>query len=266
MTAAIGFPVIILLLIPLRILLIPRLPFTVEELAILDGPTASPFVSPFYPFAPKTAGGWPIFISCLFLNLKVLKPDHPCHLYMCTASQPDGPPYFVPRHLSSIFIHFIVHFDIHFASILSARSRSAKRSAFSILFYLCEDVSLNHRLDPEGLPRPNFYILISDEPRSAVFNTHRLIIVSERSPAAVCLHLFFFGSFAASCHHVAPHAPFLHCLLLGLQWVTEWIMFRLEDHHDVSLGAIINEMRLSAAAKYCAHGTCNFDAASYCPT
>ncbi|KXN88128.1 hypothetical protein AN958_07587 [Leucoagaricus sp. SymC.cos] len=43
--AAIGFPVIIMLLIPLRILLIPRLPFTSEELAILDGPTASPFVS-----------------------------------------------------------------------------------------------------------------------------------------------------------------------------------------------------------------------------
>ncbi|KAF9454840.1 hypothetical protein P691DRAFT_783924 [Macrolepiota fuliginosa MF-IS2] len=41
--AAIGFPVIIMLLIPLRIFLIPRLPFTSEELAILDGPTASPF-------------------------------------------------------------------------------------------------------------------------------------------------------------------------------------------------------------------------------
>ena len=45
LTAAIGFPVIIMLLIPLRIFLIPRLPFTNEELAILDGPTASPFVS-----------------------------------------------------------------------------------------------------------------------------------------------------------------------------------------------------------------------------
>ncbi|KAH9829699.1 anion exchanging protein [Rhodofomes roseus] len=41
--AAIGFPVIILLLIPLRTLVVPRLPFTEEELAILDGPTASPF-------------------------------------------------------------------------------------------------------------------------------------------------------------------------------------------------------------------------------
>ncbi|KAF6757556.1 anion exchanging protein [Ephemerocybe angulata] len=41
--AAIGFPVIIMLLIPLRIWLIPKLPFTSEELAILDGPTASPF-------------------------------------------------------------------------------------------------------------------------------------------------------------------------------------------------------------------------------
>ncbi|KII86632.1 hypothetical protein PLICRDRAFT_43269 [Plicaturopsis crispa FD-325 SS-3] len=41
--AAIGFPVIILLLIPLRIIIVPRLPFTSEELAILDGPTASPF-------------------------------------------------------------------------------------------------------------------------------------------------------------------------------------------------------------------------------
>ncbi|KAG6865506.1 hypothetical protein C0991_001936 [Blastosporella zonata] len=41
--AAIGFPVIIMLLIPIRVLLIPRLPFTPEELAILDQPTASPF-------------------------------------------------------------------------------------------------------------------------------------------------------------------------------------------------------------------------------
>ncbi|KAG2123398.1 HCO3 transporter family-domain-containing protein [Suillus cothurnatus] len=41
--AAIGFPVIILLLVPLRTYVIPRLPFTQEELSILDGPTASPF-------------------------------------------------------------------------------------------------------------------------------------------------------------------------------------------------------------------------------
>jgi len=43
--AAIGFPIIISLLIPLRTVVIPRLPFTEEELATLDGPTASPFVS-----------------------------------------------------------------------------------------------------------------------------------------------------------------------------------------------------------------------------
>ncbi|KAF9236767.1 HCO3 transporter family-domain-containing protein [Melanogaster broomeanus] len=41
--AAIGFPVVTLLLVPTRILIIPRLPFTPEELSILDGPTASPF-------------------------------------------------------------------------------------------------------------------------------------------------------------------------------------------------------------------------------
>ncbi|KAG1834170.1 HCO3 transporter family-domain-containing protein [Suillus variegatus] len=41
--AALGFPVIILLLVPLRAYIIPRLPFTQEELSILDGPTASPF-------------------------------------------------------------------------------------------------------------------------------------------------------------------------------------------------------------------------------
>ncbi|KAJ7043835.1 HCO3 transporter family-domain-containing protein [Mycena alexandri] len=41
--AAIGFPVIIMLLIPLRVLVVPRLPFTPEELAILDGPAASSF-------------------------------------------------------------------------------------------------------------------------------------------------------------------------------------------------------------------------------
>ncbi|KAG1898217.1 HCO3 transporter family-domain-containing protein [Suillus fuscotomentosus] len=41
--AALGFPVMILLLVPLRAYIIPRLPFTQEELSILDGPTASPF-------------------------------------------------------------------------------------------------------------------------------------------------------------------------------------------------------------------------------
>ena len=44
-TAAIGFPVVILLLVPLRSVIVPKLPFTAQELAILDGPTASPFVS-----------------------------------------------------------------------------------------------------------------------------------------------------------------------------------------------------------------------------
>lgn len=33
-----------MLLIPLRTIVVPRMPFTFEELAILDGPTASPFV------------------------------------------------------------------------------------------------------------------------------------------------------------------------------------------------------------------------------
>ncbi|KAJ7695721.1 HCO3 transporter family-domain-containing protein [Mycena rosella] len=42
-TAAIGFPVIIMLLIPLRVFVVPRLSFTPEELAILDGPAASDF-------------------------------------------------------------------------------------------------------------------------------------------------------------------------------------------------------------------------------
>ncbi|KDN45820.1 hypothetical protein RSAG8_04653, partial [Rhizoctonia solani AG-8 WAC10335] len=41
--AAIGFPIVIMLLVPVRTLIIPRLPFTAEELSILDGPTASPF-------------------------------------------------------------------------------------------------------------------------------------------------------------------------------------------------------------------------------
>ena len=44
-TAAIGFPVVILLLVPLRSVIVPKLPFTEQELAILDGPTASSFVS-----------------------------------------------------------------------------------------------------------------------------------------------------------------------------------------------------------------------------
>lgn len=43
--AAIGFPIIIMLLVPLRVFLVPRLGFSKEELDILDGPVASPFVS-----------------------------------------------------------------------------------------------------------------------------------------------------------------------------------------------------------------------------
>ena len=42
--AAIGFPVIIMALVPIRIWLVPRLPFTKKELDILDGPVASEFV------------------------------------------------------------------------------------------------------------------------------------------------------------------------------------------------------------------------------
>jgi len=53
--AAIAFPVVILLLIPVRTLLIPRLSFTSEELSILDGPTASPFVSFVSDIAEATA-------------------------------------------------------------------------------------------------------------------------------------------------------------------------------------------------------------------
>jgi len=41
--AAIGFPILIFLLVPLRTLVVPRLPFMQEELAVLDGPTASSF-------------------------------------------------------------------------------------------------------------------------------------------------------------------------------------------------------------------------------
>ncbi|CAK5284334.1 unnamed protein product [Mycena citricolor] len=55
--AAIGFPVVIMLLIPLRVWIVPRLPFTAEELAILDGPTASPFVSSFPGLLSVAHGG-----------------------------------------------------------------------------------------------------------------------------------------------------------------------------------------------------------------
>jgi hypothetical protein len=34
-----------MLLVPLRVFVVPRLGFTAEELAVLDGPAASPFVS-----------------------------------------------------------------------------------------------------------------------------------------------------------------------------------------------------------------------------
>jgi hypothetical protein len=40
--AAIGFPIIILLLVPVRTFLLPKY-FTAEELSVLDAPTASPF-------------------------------------------------------------------------------------------------------------------------------------------------------------------------------------------------------------------------------
>jgi len=41
--AAIGFPIIILLLVPIRVFLVPHMGFTKEELDILDGPVASAF-------------------------------------------------------------------------------------------------------------------------------------------------------------------------------------------------------------------------------
>lgn len=50
-SAAIVFPVVILLLLPVRTHLVPRLPFTRDELAILDRPTASPFVSGAFPLS-----------------------------------------------------------------------------------------------------------------------------------------------------------------------------------------------------------------------
>jgi len=53
--AAIGFPVIILLLVPLRIYGIQWLPFTQEELSILDGPTASPFTMESVGGSPRTS-------------------------------------------------------------------------------------------------------------------------------------------------------------------------------------------------------------------
>ena len=43
--AAIGFPIIITMLVPIRVFVVPRLGFSDEELDILDGPVASPFVS-----------------------------------------------------------------------------------------------------------------------------------------------------------------------------------------------------------------------------
>lgn len=46
--AAIGFPVIIMLLVPFRTFIVPKLPFTDEELQLLDSPTASAFVSIFF--------------------------------------------------------------------------------------------------------------------------------------------------------------------------------------------------------------------------
>ena len=62
-TAAISFPVIIMLLLPLRMLLVPRMSFTREELAILDGPAASPFVSYTRPHVNFVIGG-----GCLAIN------------------------------------------------------------------------------------------------------------------------------------------------------------------------------------------------------
>jgi hypothetical protein len=41
--AAIGFPVIIMLLVPVRYFIVPHLGFSAEELDILDGAVASPF-------------------------------------------------------------------------------------------------------------------------------------------------------------------------------------------------------------------------------
>lgn len=52
-----------MLLLPLRMLLVPRMSFTREELAILDGPAASPFVSYTRPHVNFVIGG-----RCLVIN------------------------------------------------------------------------------------------------------------------------------------------------------------------------------------------------------
>ena len=59
-----------MLLLPIRTLLIPRMSFTNEELAILDGPTASDFVSNlvFTPHLPSCVLLLTILISVLFLS------------------------------------------------------------------------------------------------------------------------------------------------------------------------------------------------------
>lgn len=86
-SAAIGFPIIIMGLIPLRILLIPRLPFTTDELAILDGPTASPFVR-----SRCTLDHFPLTIFCadhgkcrwffVIANLRTQSASYQCCIHM----------------------------------------------------------------------------------------------------------------------------------------------------------------------------------------
>lgn len=78
--AAIGFPVIILLLVPLRTVVISRLPFTPEELSILDQATASAFVSlPTYRLihfeyqSCELGRRWNLLEACIMDDIECLK-------------------------------------------------------------------------------------------------------------------------------------------------------------------------------------------------
>jgi hypothetical protein len=86
--AAIGFPVIFVLLVPLRTYVIPRLSFTQEELFILDGPTgaASSFVSISLLYSPQAhaldaENGMNLFMSGLFFQSGYLALFRVCKSY-----------------------------------------------------------------------------------------------------------------------------------------------------------------------------------------
>jgi hypothetical protein len=112
------------LLVPLRMFLIPRMPLTDEELMILDGPTASSFVSDFHRSDVSVAiVGTVAFLRFIFIPIHVWS-----FLLICVIAFPSE---LGDLGIRVLFLHFYLcpfHVSSLLRTIFSFHNTSAKRS------------------------------------------------------------------------------------------------------------------------------------------